>query len=187
MRPQKVLDKDIVANLVDVFRSKGYDGASLSDLAEKTGLKKASLYHRFPDGKQGMAVAVMNHLGKRAEEKVFSSLRDESISPVQRLANGLDNIRYIYTGGKDACILRAFSLGSGLELFGKQIESGMIEWVEAFKSLGKALGFSNTLAQQYAIKTLLEIQGSLVVSKGLNDLSIFEQTLKDIELRYLNK
>jgi len=99
----------------------------------------------------------------------------------------LDNIRYIYTGGKDACILRAFSLGSGLELFGKQIESGMIEWVEAFKSLGKALGLSDTLAQQYAIKTLLEIQGSLVVSKGLNDLSIFEQTLKDIELRYLNK
>lgn len=187
MRPQKVLDKKIVESLVDVFRSKGYDGASLSELAEKTGLKKASLYHRFSDGKQGMAIAVMDYLGERAEEKVFRAIRDESVSPAKRLINGLNNIRDIYTGGKDACILRAFSLGSGLDLFGEQIESGMIQWVEAFKSLGQALGLSDTLAQEYAIKSLLEIQGSLVVTKGLNDLNIFEKTLKDIEIRYMNK
>lgn len=187
MRPQKVLDKQIIESLVGVFRSKGYDGASLSELAQKTGLKKASLYHRFPDGKQGMAIAVMDYLGERAEEKVFKALRDDSVSPAQRLVNGLDSIRGVYTNGKDACILRAFSLGSGLELFGEQIGKGMLHWIDAFKNLGQDLGLTDEKAKKYAVQTLLEIQGSLVVTKGLNDLKIFEQTLKDIEFRYLNE
>ncbi|CAM4120456.1 TetR/AcrR family transcriptional regulator [Zobellia roscoffensis] len=187
MRPQKVLDKEIVEKLVCVFRSNGYDGASLSELAEKTGLKKASLYHRFPDGKRGMAVAVLNHLGEWAEEHVFNVLNDESILPAQRLVNSLDNIRILYNDGKDACVLRVFSLGSGLELFEEQVKNGMAHWVEAFNTYGKALGLPGEKAQKYAVQTLLEIQGSLVVTKGLNDLSIFEQTLNDIESRYLKK
>ncbi|MBU2948642.1 TetR/AcrR family transcriptional regulator [Zobellia uliginosa] len=187
MRPQKVLDKEIVTKLVEVFRSNGYDGASLSELAEKTGLKKASLYHRFPEGKQGMAVAVLNYLGEWAEENVFNILNDETIPPAQRLLRGLDNIRVLYSDGKNACVLRAFSLGSGLELFENQIKNGMTQWIDAFKTIGKSFGLSEGKAQKYAVRTLVELQGSLVVTKGLNDLSIFDQTLKDIESKYLNK
>jgi len=56
MRPKKVLDETILKGLAEVFRSKGYEGASLKDLSEATGLKKASLYHRFPNGKSEMAL-----------------------------------------------------------------------------------------------------------------------------------
>ncbi|MEP1982729.1 MAG: helix-turn-helix domain-containing protein, partial [Maribacter dokdonensis] len=61
MRPQKVLDIEILTGLTKVFRSRGYEGASLKELSEATGLKKASLYHRFPNGKQEMADAVLQH------------------------------------------------------------------------------------------------------------------------------
>ena len=56
----KVSEEEVVQKLFQVFRLKGFDGASLSDLAEATGLKKASLYHRYPGGKQEMAAAVMD-------------------------------------------------------------------------------------------------------------------------------
>ena len=56
MRPQKTLDEDVLAGLTEVFQSKGYEAASLQDLARATGLKKASLYHRFPGGKKQMAL-----------------------------------------------------------------------------------------------------------------------------------
>jgi len=62
MRPQKVIDSDILKGLTKVFRSKGYEGANLSELAQATNLKKASLYHRFPGGKQEMAVTVLTHI-----------------------------------------------------------------------------------------------------------------------------
>jgi len=55
MRPQKVNNTELVKGLLNVFRSKGYDGASLNDLAVASGLQKASLYHRFPNGKKEIA------------------------------------------------------------------------------------------------------------------------------------
>lgn len=38
----------IVREARELFRRHGYDGASMQDLATKVGLKKASLYNRFP-------------------------------------------------------------------------------------------------------------------------------------------
>ena len=110
MRPQKVLDEEILAGLTKVFRSKGYEGASLKELAEATGLKKASLYHRFPNGKQEMAQAVINHLDIWVEQYVFKVLLDETQAPEERLRNGLTQINKLYNGGASVCIFRALSM-----------------------------------------------------------------------------
>lgn len=45
----KVSHQDIVAAARELFRTQGYAGASMQDLADRAGLKKASLYSRFPD------------------------------------------------------------------------------------------------------------------------------------------
>lgn len=45
----KVSQQEIVAAARELFRTQGYAGASMQDLAERVGLKKASLYSRFPD------------------------------------------------------------------------------------------------------------------------------------------
>jgi TetR/AcrR family transcriptional repressor of nem operon len=45
----KVSQQEIVVAAREVFRAQGYAGASMQDVAERVGLKKASLYSRFPD------------------------------------------------------------------------------------------------------------------------------------------
>ena len=50
-----------IAALAEVFRERGYEGASLAALSEASGLGKASLYHFFPKGKEEM-------LGSRARQ-----------------------------------------------------------------------------------------------------------------------
>jgi TetR/AcrR family transcriptional regulator, transcriptional repressor for nem operon len=45
----KVAREDIVSAARELFRQKGYVGASMQDLADQVGLKKASLYMRFPN------------------------------------------------------------------------------------------------------------------------------------------
>lgn len=185
MRPQKVQDIEIIESLVKTFRSNGYEGTSLAELAKSTGLKKASLYHRFPDGKQEMANAVLDYIEEWADEHVIKSLIDENLTPSERLLNGLKQIRNGYDGGKESCIFRALSLGQSLDLFGDHIKNGMNKWIVAFKHLGLAFGLSDTEAQKKAMDSLIKIQGSLVVTKGLNDLSIFETALNEIEINYL--
>lgn len=185
MRPQKVLDIEILTGLAKVFRSKGYEGASLKELSEATGLKKASLYHRFPNGKQEMANAVLNHVGTWVEKNVFQALLDESFTPETRLKKGLDEISTLYNGGNDTCLFRALSMQAGIELFEEQIKNGINQWISTFKQLGIALGMPSIAADQKALQVLIQIQGSLILTKALGEISIFETTLKNIEETYL--
>ncbi|WP_025743116.1 TetR/AcrR family transcriptional regulator [Aquimarina pacifica] len=185
MRPQKVLDIEILTGLTKVFRSKGYEGASLKELSQETGLKKASLYHRFPDGKQEMATAVLNHLGEWVQTNVFQLLLDNESTPQMRLKNGLSEISKLYDRGNEMCIFRALSMQAGIELFEEQIKNGMKEWITTFKEVGISLGLHDSQAEQMALQVLIEIQGSLIVTKGLGDISIFENTLQNIQHTYL--
>ena len=56
---RKIEDDVLLDRLAETFKDVGYEGASLSVLSDATGLKKSSLYHRFPDGKAQMAQEVM--------------------------------------------------------------------------------------------------------------------------------
>ena len=185
MRPQKVNDIDILTGLANIFRSKGYEGASLKELSEATGLKKASLYHRFPKGKQEMAEAVLLYLDDWVGQNVIRHFLDDNLTPTTRLQTGLNGIKQLYNGGNEICIFRALSMQTGLELFESQIKQGMQEWISALKSLGEAFGLNLEAAENQAVQTLIQIQGSLIVSKGLADLSVFENTLNTIEHTYL--
>jgi len=184
MRPQKIQDEDLLAALAHVFRQKGYEGASLKELSEATGLQKASLYHRFPNGKQEMAESVLEHLGRWVDDNIFSALNKAGIPPKIRLKNGLNQIAILYNGGNEPCIFRALSMETGFELFDQILTKGMKDWIQAFKKLGLSMGQPVQLAEENAIQTLIEIQGSLILGKGMQDTTIFRNTLLGIENRY---
>jgi len=185
MRPQKVADQDILAGLMTVLRTKGYDGASLSELAAATGLKKASLYHRFPGGKQEMATAVLAYVGEWVEEHIYQVLIDRSKTLEERIEHVIQQIAALYDDGKATCILRALSMDTGLHLFGKYIQSSMEKWIDGFTQLGKDVGMSQVQAYQQALQTLINLQGSLVVAKGLEQPELFLATLANIKSKYM--
>ncbi len=184
MRPQKVHDEDVLNALTKVFRAKGFEGASLSEIAEETGLKKASLYHRFPEGKKQMAEAVFDFIGEWVDNNIFNVMIDENISPTRRLEKSLANIKFLYNGGGSSCILRTLSMKVGIEMFGSQIKEGMEMWIKHFNELGLAFKQTKAQAKANAVQSLIDIQGSLVVAHGLNDLSIFDKTITGIKQRY---
>lgn len=185
MRPQKVEHKKLMEGLLLVLRAKGYDGASLSDLATATGLKKASLYHRFPGGKQQMTEAVLEYVAQWVDHNVFAVLTDQQRPAHDRLQAALQSIDALYHRGKSICIFRALSTHTGLELFGQQIRTGMQKYIEAFTRLGTDLQLTTEQAQQAATQTLIDIQGALIVSKGLQQQELFGKTLEQISQRYL--
>ncbi|TKD67022.1 TetR/AcrR family transcriptional regulator [Flavobacterium sp. ASW18X] len=185
MRPQKVSEEEILISLTKVFRAKGYEGASLQDLAAATGLKKASLYHRFPEGKKEMAEAVLQYINDWVDLHVFKPLDDTNDTPTQRLTKALSGIRQLYDGGKETCLFRALSMQASLALFEQQIVAGLHTWRTKFASLASAFGFDSDKASQLGLETLIAIQGSLIVAKGLNDITVFEQTLTKIENSFI--
>ncbi|NRB47762.1 MAG: TetR/AcrR family transcriptional regulator [Saprospiraceae bacterium] len=184
MRPQKVEHKQLMEGLLLVLRAKGYDGASLSDLATATGLKKASLYHRFPGGKQQMTEAVLEYVAEWVEANIFAVLTDPAQPAKKRLNLALQNIDALYHRGKSICIFRALSTHSGLELFGQQIRAGMEKYIMAFTRLGEDVKMDLETSKKAAVQTLIDIQGALIVSKGLQQQDLFGETLANIAERY---
>lgn len=167
-----------------VLRAKGFDGASMNDLSEATGLKKASLYHRFPGGKKEIAEAVLAYTGDWSEINIQQVLTDQSQTPLQRLQQAIANIRALYNDGQAICILRALTMDSSLPLFGNLIEERFQVWIDAFAQLGRDFGFTDEKAKKLALETLIRVQGSLVLSKGLGTVEPFQQNLIEIERIY---
>ncbi len=167
-----------------VLRAKGFDGASMNDLSEATGLKKASLYHRFPGGKKEIAEAVLAYTGDWSEINIQQVLTDQSQTPLQRLQQAIANIRALYDDGQAICILRALTMDSSLPLFGNLIEERFQVWIDAFAQLGRDFGFADEKAKKLALETLIRVQGSLVLSKGLGTVEPFQQNLIEIERIY---
>ena len=184
MRPQKVDDQQLMAGLLEVIRAKGFEGASMNDLAEATGLKKASLYHRFPGGKQEITEAVLNFTGAWSKEHILSVLTDQHTAPSERLTKVIGNIKALYRDGEAICILRSLTMDPSLPLFATQLQNSFQTWLSGFTQLGLDLGFGRGKAEQLARETVIKVQGSLVLSKALNDLNPFQQSLQQIEQAY---
>ena len=175
------VEKDVVIDkLMEVFRSVGYDGASLADLAAATGLKKASLYHRFPEGKQAMAHAVLDHVADWNESEVVEVLMSSKPAD-KRLNMVLDSINDLYNGGRLACILRALSHGTAADLFRNKIAAIFQNWVVAFAHLATDFGHEPEIAKHLAESTLIRIQGSLILAQTLQQPDLFQNALIDIK------
>lgn len=182
----KVEQDVVIDRLMAIFQSVGYDGASLSDLAAATGLQKASLYHRFPGGKQAMANAVLDHVAGLIDSRLADVL--QSSAPAKtRLTSALTVVRQIYDGGRLACILRALSHGTAAGLFRESIAAIFTTWVAAFAHLARDFGFGAETAQRLAQSTLIRVQGSLILAQTLQNPDVFEQMLRDIETDFRSK
>lgn len=184
MRPQKVNDQELLQGLTSVLRAKGYDGASLNELASSSGLNKASLYYRYPGGKKDIVLAVLIFIGQWIDKNILSVLCDGEVPALERLSVALTNIDTLYNSGKSNCIVRAISMDNGMNLFGDQLKETITKWLDSFCKLGVDVGMDEETANKKAIQILGQIEGSLVVSKILNDTLPFQLALKEVEMIY---
>lgn len=185
MRPQKIEESELLTGLMTVLRTKGYDGASLNELADFSGLKKASLYHRYPGGKKDIALSVLKFVGEWIDKNIIDVIDNRSLTPQERLQTTLNNIDILYSSGKSSCILRALSTDSGMELFGDELKNSVKRWLSCFSRIGVDFGYDKATSEQKAMQVLVKIQGSLVVSKTLESTRPFIDALDEIRLLYI--
>jgi len=185
MRPQKINDIKLLEGLMMVFRTKGYDGASLNDLANSSGLQKASLYHRFPGGKKDIGLAVLDFVEGWKEKNIIAVVNDSTLEPTVKLETILENITAIYDNGQCSCVMKALSMGNGLELFNDELKEGVERWLKALTKLGLDFELNQPASEALAMRVLVKIQGSLIVSINLNDTNPFESAINEIRTLYI--
>lgn len=177
MPTQKVKREEVIKRLMAVFGAHGYEGASMAMIAEKVGLKKASLYHLFPGGKEEMAGAVLGRIGEFMEEGLLKPLRGPG-NPHDRMAAMIEKIKAFYKNGKSSCLFETMSLGNADGPFRTTIKTAMAAWMDAMARLAKDAGASTATAKERAERAMTTIQGSLVVARCMGDNNAFLRSLK---------
>ena len=174
----KVDDEHLLNQLTDVFRTYGYEGASLSRISAATGLKRASLYHRFPGGKEEMVQAVLERAGKWVSERIFAPLTGPG-KPAARIRKMTEQLHAFYAGGHNSCLLDSLSFGNEDNVIRQHVSGAMGAWVDTLSKLAREAGIPPQKARQRAQDAVSRIQGALVLARNMKDTGPFERALKD--------
>lgn len=170
---------DMLARLMDLFRKHGFDGASVSDISESTGLGKSSLYHHFPNGKEEMALQVLAHLEEQLEQALFAPMRS-SEEPAKKLNQMLDAIDRFYESGKKACLLERLCASVDARRFRRPLGRAFNTWIDAVEALGVEAGLPRAVARRRAEDLVVRIEGALVVCAGTGETDVFTRTIRDL-------
>ena len=174
----------VIDKLMEVFRASGYDGSSMADLAKATNLKKASLYHRFPNGKVEMAHAVLSHVATWIKSHIVDVVDSEK-SREERLDAVLAAIDELYDGGRLDCILRALSHGSAANIFQQEIAAIFQLWIAAFARLAEDFGHDQKESERLAKLVPVTVQGNLIVAHALQQPSMFKEALRNLRAAFI--
>lgn len=173
----------ILIQLLEEFRTYGFDGVSLSRISKVTGLGKASLYHHFPGGKGEMAMAVMTLASAWLEGGVFKALEGEG-EPAARLESVLVAFQSFYQNGEKSCLLDIMPIGGGPEIQ-KMVKALLRRLLIGFEHLALDAGMNPDRARETAELALIRLQGSLVVARGLGDNTPFLRQIQTLRDGYL--
>lgn len=165
--------------LLRLFREYGYDGATLSKISEATGLGRASLYHHFPGGKDQMVEAVLNFLENWLEQHILQTLTSSGNAST-RLRRMCESLNRLYEEGQQPCVFAILLLGSERDRFHKKVNALFRAWIDAIASVLIESGLDQELAKQRGEDAAISIQGSLILSQGLDDPSPFQRVIQQL-------
>lgn len=182
--PKLVSDAKLVDGLLAMFRRNGFEGTSLSDLRDATGLGRSSLYHRFPNGKQDMAVAALEETIRHFSEVVFSA-RNYECSVATRVESIAQALSLFYDEGRLPCLLETLSVGSPPERIVDLTRHAIQAWIDTFTALAAEAGACQVTAAERATDAVASIEGSLVIARTTGSTEAFNRAIATLPARLL--
>jgi len=176
MPSRTVSDHDLLDRLGTLFRSAGFDGASLADIAAATGLQKSSLYHRFPGGKQQMAAEVASAVGEQFASGILAPLASDR--PVaERVELVARRLREFYDGGARSCVLDMLSIGDPGVSASEALAAAAAGWTAAFAAVAREAGADARTATARAQDAIASVEGALVLARVTGDRRPFTRAI----------
>lgn len=175
-RPATIDDLPLVDALAEVFSRYGYEGANLRRLSDASNLKRASLYHRFPGGKDEIVQAVVT----RAEDRYASVLAPafEDGDPEERARRVAVALVEYYSDGEGSCLIIALSLSDddGRAQGGQCV----LGWADGLANIARDAGMDEVAADEVALDVVAAIEGALIISATTGRTGPFERAIAEL-------
>lgn len=172
----------VVPLLAEVFRTYGFEGASLARITEGTGLGKGSIYNFFPGGKDEMAQAVLDEIDGWFRDQVFQPLR-AAAEVGQGTADMFTAVGRYFQSGSKVCLVGVFALGHERDRFARKVQGYFAEWVQALAAALQRGGHDADSALALAEEVVGGIQGALVLARAADEPDLFMRALERLQQR----
>ena len=153
----------------ELFRRQGYNGTSLKQVTAAAGAPIGSLYHFFPDGKDGLSEAVIGSSGQ-AYQELFELIYDAAEGPGSAVTDFFDAAALVLaeTGYLDACPIGtvALEVASTNDRLRRATEAVFDGWIGAAASRLQAAGMAEPEARDLATTLVAAVEGGFMLSRA---------------------
>ena len=177
--------KDLLPLLEQVFKTHGYQGATLAVISKKTGLGKGSLYHFFPRGKEQMAEEVLKETDRWFERTLMEPLKSIE-DPRAGIEYVFDVMERYYESGGYICLPGVFSLSNTCDMFSDQISAHFNKLLRGLTRLIMRTGRTAGASWNMAVDIIGMIEGSLVMTHALRDKKMYGRMMKRMKKQVLS-
>jgi TetR/AcrR family transcriptional repressor of lmrAB and yxaGH operons len=156
-----------------LLRRQGYAGTGLSEIVERSGAPRGSLYFHFPGGKEELAVAAMERSGEQLRVAIATVMaapggpRAAVATLIDALAAGLEA-----SGYRDGCPIATVTLetaGGGSVLLRETAARIFATWLEELETALRRDGLDAASAERRAVLVLAAIEGALLLARARHD------------------
>lgn len=159
--------KDVLIETASrLFRIRGYYGVGLKDIIEESGIPKGSLYHYFPQGKEQLAIAAINHT-KDIVVNEIQELFDEIEDPIKAFQTHLEHLSEVIIKNDNI----GFPIGtiagethSTSESIRIACQLAFEEWQAIYTKKLLQSGYSNKRSTDLSIVINILIEGAILLS-----------------------
>ncbi len=88
------------------------------------------------------------------------------------------NVDKLYSGGKQNCLLAVLALGKAKDLFDNEIQNAFNVWIDTLVHVLIEAGIERSQARQRAEDAIVQIQGSLILARSLDNAAPFKRVLE---------
>lgn len=173
----KIERDEIVNRATELLRVGGYDGTSMAQIADACGIRKASLYHHFPE-KDGLILATIERIHEHFREHIFAIAYGNDTDPKQRF-RALCKATFDYFDGREGgCLLGNFTLALAERVprFQGPLRAYFDDWAAAIAHL-LTPAHGATKAHDLAFAAVAHIQGAIMMMRLYHDPSHLRRAL----------
>lgn len=168
----------LIDTLYDLFRTRGFEGVSIGDIAQATGLGRSSLYHHFPGGKDDMALAVARSARGWLQENVVVPTRADG-SRRERIERMIAGIDALFSGGGAPCLIAAMTMPGAPDAVRAELGAALNDWIDAVSAALVATGVEAAAAATASLAAVSRIEGALMVARAIGDRAVFATELAE--------
>lgn len=165
----------------EMVRRGGYNGFSFREIAKQVGIKSSSVHYHFPT-KEDLGVAVAKYYTERFFETLGQAqeLLDNNKDPLKSYVSAF---RQALTKDKRMCLCGL--LGAEIDGLPERVVEQTQEffklqlaWLEDAYSLIDPDKNTKTIARKKASQTLALLEGAMITSNVLNDITLFDSAVE---------